>query len=153
MKPPTTGFDWGTNEPLALLHFGFRAVVKEPDERLARLGLGRVHHRILFFIARKPGLSVSELIAVLGVTKQALNIPLRALTKKRLVRNAVNAENRRQRVLSLTPRGKALEARLSGHQRALFAAAFRRAGAGAARGWACVMRELAAPPERDQRGP
>ena len=47
----------------------YRAFTAKPDEMLARRGLSRVHHRILFFIARNPGLSVSQLLAALGVTR------------------------------------------------------------------------------------
>uniref|UniRef100_UPI001F55C3F4 MarR family winged helix-turn-helix transcriptional regulator n=1 Tax=Pseudomonas aeruginosa TaxID=287 RepID=UPI001F55C3F4 len=54
--------------------FAYQAFTTKPDEMLARRGLGRVHHRVLFFIARYPGLSVKELLALLGVTKQALPI-------------------------------------------------------------------------------
>jgi DNA-binding MarR family transcriptional regulator len=130
------------NEPLALLHFGFRAVVKKPDEELARHGLRRVHHRILFFIARSPGLGASELLRTLDISKQALHGPLRRLQSEKLVQSVRNPENRRQRRLTLTPRGRALEARLSGYQRALFAAAFRRVGAAGAQGFFAVMRAL-----------
>ena len=57
--------------------FGYQAFTSKPDEILARRGLSRVHHRILFFIAKYPGLSVKQLLGYLGVTKQALNTPLR----------------------------------------------------------------------------
>ena len=67
---------------------GYQAFTAKADEMLARRGLGRVHHRILFFIARYPGLSVKELLAALGVSKQALNIPLRRLTKQAAVFSA-----------------------------------------------------------------
>jgi DNA-binding MarR family transcriptional regulator len=140
MMPSVSNF--GPNEPLALLYFGFRAVVKEPDRELARRGLGRVHHRILFFIARSPGLTVSELLATLEVTKQALHAPLRALVRQKLVTALANPDNRRQRRLALTARGRALEQRLSGHQRRLFAAAFRAEGPKAASGWRAIMRAL-----------
>jgi len=131
------------DEPLALLYFGFRAVVKEPDAVLARRGLGRVHHRILFFIARAGELSLSELRATLDVTKQALHAPLRELVRAKLVRLAENPANRRERVLSLTASGKSLERKLSEHQRRRFAAAFRQVGPLAARGFCDVMRALA----------
>ncbi len=133
----------GENEPLALLYFGFRTVVKRPDEELARFGLGRVHHRVLFFIARRPGLPVSELMTILDVSKQALHAPLRRLVGGGFVRSAENPEDRRERRLTLTARGKALEDRLSGHQRRLFAAAFKSAGPAAARGFCSVMQRLA----------
>jgi DNA-binding MarR family transcriptional regulator len=143
LTAPSKELAEGANEPLVLLHFAFRAVIQEPDRRLSRRGLGRVHHRILFFVARKPGLTVGDLIATLGVTKQALHAPLQALVRSKLVRAVSNPENRRQRCLSLTARGSSLEASLSGHQRRLFAAAFRRTGPGAARGWSQVMLALA----------
>jgi DNA-binding MarR family transcriptional regulator len=133
----------GPSEPLALLHFAFRAVVKGPDEILARRGLGRVHHRILFFVARFPGCTVSELYATLQITKQALHGPLQALVRAKLVASRADPANGRLRRLSLTPAGAALEERLSGAQRAMFAAVFRQAGPQAAAGWHRVMRALA----------
>ena len=36
---------------LAAFFFGYQAFTAKPDEILARRGLSRVHHRILFFIA------------------------------------------------------------------------------------------------------
>jgi len=130
------------DEPLALLHFAFRAVVAEPDAHLAELGLSRVHHRLLFFVARSPGLRVMDLATTLGVSKQALHGPLQQLIRKKLVSSARGADNRRERQLSLTPAGRLLERRLSGHQRRLFRAAFRHVGTRATRGWFAVMQEL-----------
>lgn len=133
------------NEPLALLHFAFRAVVAEPDARLAERGLTRVHHRILFFVAHRPGQRVSDLAALLGISKQALHGPLQQLLRRQLVQSRQDPKNRRERHLQLSTAGKALEGRLSGHQRRLFSAAFRAAGPGAQRAWLAVMRELARP--------
>ncbi|MDT1028438.1 helix-turn-helix domain-containing protein, partial [Pseudomonas paraeruginosa] len=64
------------------------ACTAPPAETPARRGLGRVHPRILFCSARHPGLSVKELLARLGVTKQALNIPLRQLLEMDLISSA-----------------------------------------------------------------
>lgn len=134
----------GPNEPLALLHFAFRAVVAEPDARLAELGLTRVHHRLLFFIARSPQLRIVDLLRALGISKQALHAPLQQLLEQRLVESRVAPASRRERQLCLTAAGAALEKRLSGHQRRAFRAAFRKAGPAATEGWLRVMRELAA---------
>jgi DNA-binding MarR family transcriptional regulator len=57
--------------------FGYQAFTAKADEMLERRGLSRVHQRIVFFIARYPNLSVKDLLALLNVTKQALNMPLR----------------------------------------------------------------------------
>ena len=51
--------------------FGYQAFTAKADEMLERRGLSRVHQRIVFFIARYPGLSVKELLELLGVSKQA----------------------------------------------------------------------------------
>lgn len=131
------------NGALEALHFAFRAVTSEPDEVLAERGLSRVHHRILYFIAKTPELRVSELIATLGVTKQAMNAPLRSLTERGLVAQSVDPADRRGKRLRLTHAGHALERQLSGHQRELFARAFRRAGKHREEAWFRVMALLA----------
>jgi len=134
----------GADEPLLLLHFAFRAITQGPDARLESHGLGRVHHRVLFFVGRDPGLRVADLQAVLGVSKQALNRPLRELVEAKLVESKPAADDARERLLQLTAAGRALESALSGEQRKLFQAAFQRAGAAAVAGWQRVMAELAA---------
>jgi len=127
---------------IALMHFGFRKMIEEPDRLLARRGFGRVHHRVLFFVARRPGLSVGELLAILDVSKQSLHRPMQDLLRARLIDAAVDPANRRVKRLSLTKRGRAFESELSGIQRRLFARAFERFGPGAERAWRNVMSEL-----------
>ena len=133
------------DEALALLHFGFRAVVAEPDRILARRGLGRLHHRILFFVARQPGLRVSELLALLGISKQALHGPMRQLVARDLVHSRVDPQSRRSRCLRLSRSGTALETKLSSIQRELFAQAFAAAGPQAERGFRAVFAEIIRP--------
>lgn len=139
------------NLALEDLHFAFRAVVAGPDAALRARGLSRVHHRILYFIGQSPGLRVSELRATLGVTKQAMNAPLRELTERRLVAERVDDTDRRSKHLHLTARGRALEDRLSGEQRELFARVFRKAGKDDERAWREVMRLLASEASRSSR--
>jgi DNA-binding MarR family transcriptional regulator len=129
-------------DPPALLFFGFRALTAEPDRILAERGLGRVHHRILYFVARKPGIRVGGLLETLGVSKQALSAPLRTLVLQGLVAVRVPPENRRARELRLTAAGARLERRLTGVQRRTFRRAFGAAGPDAEAGWREVMRRL-----------
>ena len=131
------------NLALEALHFAFRAVVRGPDVVLAELGLSRVHHRILYFIARDPGLPVNALLTTLGVTKQALNAPLRQLTKRGFVCEALDAEDRRIKHLHLTTQGQELEERLSGAQREQFARVFKQLGRTKEQAWHEVMSLLA----------
>lgn len=124
---------------LEALHFAFRAVTAGPDAVLAKRGLSRVHHRVLYFIARTPHLRVKELCATLGVSKQAMNAPLRELIERGLVAESVDDADRRAKRLSLTAAGQTLEQALSGHQRDLFARVFRQVGKGSEHAWFQVM--------------
>jgi DNA-binding MarR family transcriptional regulator len=130
------------NEALALMHFGFRKMIEEPDRLLARRGFGRVHHRVLFFVARRPRLSVGELLAILDVSKQSLHRPMQELVAAALLAAEPDPENRRVKRLALTPAGEAYEDKLSGIQRRLFAEVFRARGTPAEQGWRAVMHEL-----------
>jgi DNA-binding MarR family transcriptional regulator len=129
---------------IELFHFAFRAFTARPDEILGELGLGRVHHRVLYFVARSPGLRVSDLLATLNVSKQALHGPLRQLLEADLVTATADATDGRVRRLSLSKKGAALEQRLSRTQREILAKAFAARGTKAETGWREVMNELAA---------
>jgi DNA-binding MarR family transcriptional regulator len=130
-------------EAIELFHFAFRAFTARPDAILADMGLGRLHHRVLYFVARRPGQRVSELLATLGISKQALHGPLRQLVEAGLIEVTPDPDDRRGRLLSLTERGGALETQLFATQRELLARAFRKQGAEAEAGWRQVMAALA----------
>ncbi|WJW76437.1 MarR family winged helix-turn-helix transcriptional regulator [Thiohalobacter sp. IOR34] len=131
------------NAALEALHFGFRALTAHPDERLARLGYSRVHHRVLYFIARNPECSINELLDIMRVSKQYLHRPLRQLIDDGLVVVRQDLHDRRVKRLRLTPKGKRLEATLTGEQRKQLARVFDRAGPEAEAGWRQVMALLA----------
>lgn len=128
---------------IELFHFAFRAFTARPDEILAELGLGRVHHRILYFVGRSPALRVSDLLATLGVSKQALHAPLRQLVESDLIQVQADADDGRVRRLSLSKKGSALERRLSRTQREILAKAFAASGVKAEAGWREVMSAMA----------
>lgn len=125
-------------------YFGYRAFTAPPDRILDAWGLGRVHHRILYFVGRHPGISVGALLGLLKVSKQALNGPLRQLLERGLVVGATAPQDRRVRQLTLTASGTTLEAELTATQMQQLQAVFEQAGAGAAAGWHQVMRRLSA---------
>lgn len=68
-----------------MLYFGYRAFTSLADSILADYGLGRSHHRILYFVQRDPGISVGDLVLVLKVTKQAIHRPLKELEERGLL--------------------------------------------------------------------
>lgn len=126
-----------------LMHFAVRAVIAEPDRILAARGLTRLHHRILFFVAHTPDMSVGALQDTLAVSKQALNPPLRQLQAQGLIELARADHDARVRQVRLTAEGAGLESRLTGAQYRLFADAFAAAGPQAHAGWQAVMLALA----------
>src|SRR3954463_12153289 len=131
------------DQALELLHFGFQRIVREPDAILAKEGLSRVHHRILYFVRTRGPLTPTALGQILAVSKQALHGPLAELTAKDFVVARVSPKDGRRRLLRLTGRGRDLERALSGIQRALFERAFADVGKRSERGFREVMRALA----------
>ncbi|PSL18353.1 MarR family winged helix-turn-helix transcriptional regulator [Shimia abyssi] len=110
------------------MYFAYRGFTADPDRILATMAYGRAHHRAVHFINRAPGTTVTNLLVILGVTKQSLNRVLRTLIEDGLVESRVGNADRRERNLYLTEAGKALENRLSDAQRARMRAAFRDTG-------------------------
>ena len=129
---------------IELLYFAYRGFTDRPDRILERRGLGRVHHRILYFIGRRPDVSIRGLLDLLAVSKQALNAPLRQLLEMGLVTALPAAGDRRVKNLRLTPDGERLEGELTGVQMRHLQAAFDRAAPADREGWRTVMAALAA---------
>ncbi len=126
-------------QAMELLFFAYRDFTAEPDAILARHRFGRAHHRAIYFIGRHAGISISELLGILRITKQSLNRVLGQLIDQDYVRQRQGTRDRRQRLLELTAKGRALEEQLSVEQRARIARAYREAGAEAVEGFRKVM--------------
>jgi DNA-binding MarR family transcriptional regulator len=129
-------------EAIEALYFGYREFTALPDRILAERGLGRTHHRILYFVCRDPGISTGELLSVLKITKQAAHRPIKDLETQGLLTIAPDGQDRRVRRLSPTGAGVELEARLSHAQMQLLDAAFRDSGEVAELHWRQVMSRL-----------
>ncbi len=124
------------------MFFAYRGFTADPDRILASMAYGRAHHRAIHFINRAPGTTVTNLLAILGVTKQSLNRVLRTLIEDGLVQSHVGKSDKRERNLYLTEEGKALENRLSDAQRTRMRAAFRDAGPEAVAGFRRVLEAM-----------
>ena len=133
---------------IELLFFGHSYLMRALDDMLAKEGLGRAHQRALYFIARKPGLVISDLIALLGVSKQSLSRVLKDLEGEGLIALKTGASDRRQKELRLTPTGAELEARLFAEVRKGMAAAYGDAGQDAVTGFWRVCEGLIPASER-----
>src|SRR5271154_6611229 len=106
---------------IELLFFAYRDFVGDPDEVLARLGFGRAHHRVLHFVNRNPGMKVADLLDVLKITKQSLGRVLKQLIDEGYVVQKEGANDRRQRLLYVSPAGEALALKLAALQTARIA--------------------------------
>jgi len=136
---------------IELLFYAYRDFISEPDEILAQRGLGRAHHRVIYFVGRNPGMTVSDLLAILKITKQSLSRVLRQLVDEEYVDQQPGPRDRRQRLLSLTEKGQELEQQLTENQRARVSRAYREAGAEAVEGFRKVMLGIvSSPADRDR---
>jgi DNA-binding MarR family transcriptional regulator len=125
-----------------LLFFAYRDFTNAADMILEELGLGRAHHRAMHFIGRHPGITVTELLSILRITKQSLARVLSELIDRGYVAQTPGVGDRRQRLLHLTGAGEALERRLFDRQKACLAEAFHAAGPTALAGFRQVMRGI-----------
>jgi DNA-binding MarR family transcriptional regulator len=127
------------NLALESMHFGFRAMTYKPDQRLAELGLARIHHRLLYFLARHPGCSVNELLQIMRISKQYLHQPLKKMIADGYVSQRPDTEDRRIKRIQLAAKGKKLEYELTEAQRQRFAEIFKQTGPTAEKHWRQVM--------------
>ena len=104
-------------QAMELLFFAYRDFTRVPDQILASYGFGRAHHRVIYFVGREPGITVSELLRLLQITKQSLSRVLGQLVREGFIEQSPGAKDRRQRRLELTEKGRALERELSENQR------------------------------------
>ena len=132
------------------MFFAYRAFTADPDRILEGMDYGRAHHRAIHFIHRAPGLTVTNLLTILGVTKQSLNRVLRSLIDDGLVEARVGRSDKRERNLFLTVKGAELERQLSDAQRARMRAAYRAAGPVAVQGFRTVLEAMMDPEMRRQ---
>src|SRR3546814_16430155 len=121
-------------QAMELLFFAYRDFTGEPDKILVDYGFGRAHHRVIYFVGRNPGITVSELLAILRITKQSLSRVLGQLVRDGFIVQKAGSADRRQRLLELTQKGVELERQLSESQRHRTPRAYREAGATAAEG-------------------
>ncbi len=131
-----------------LLFFAYSRMTKAVDGRLGENSIGRAHHRALYFIGRHPDISVSELLAILGVTKQSLGRVLTELEDRKMVETRIGERDRRQRLLRLTDKGHQLDMELFNAGRDIMAQAYTKAGQQAVTGFWAVLEGLIPDGER-----
>ncbi|MGG7518631.1 MarR family winged helix-turn-helix transcriptional regulator [Allorhizobium undicola] len=95
-------------ETIELLFFAYRDFISDPDGILEKIGYGRAHHRVVYFVSRRPGMMVADLLSILGITKQSLARVLKELIDAGYIRQMTGPADRRQRRLYPTLAGREL---------------------------------------------
>ncbi len=135
---------------IELLYFAYRDFTQDPDTMLAKSQFGRAHHRVLYFVGRNPGTSVSGLLKILRITKQSLSRVLGQLVENEYIVQEPGIMDRRQRLLYLTDKGKEFEQTLFTSQRDRIAKAYKDAGPDAVAGFWQVLLNIV---DEDDREP
>lgn len=138
---------------IELLFYAYRDFTGEPDAILEKHGLGRAHHRVIYFVGRNPGITVSELLEILRITKQSLSRVLGHLLAQDFISQRADPADRRRKQLTLSEKGKALEHALTSTQMDRFARAYREAGAEAVEGFRRVLIGIVEPEDRPRVRP
>lgn len=95
-------------ETIELFFFAYRDFVSDPDAILSKIGMGRAHHRVVYFVSRQPGMMVGDLLETLQITKQSLARVLKQLIESGYIRQMAGAKDRRERRLYPTLAGREL---------------------------------------------
>jgi DNA-binding MarR family transcriptional regulator len=144
--------DEDLRQGIELLFFAYRDFTARGDTVLAKQSFGRAHHRVIYFVGRHPGLTVSQLLEILAITKQSLSRVLSQLVREGYIVQKPGTSDRRQRLLQLTDKGRGLERELTSEQRVRIAAAYKEAGAVAVEGFRKVMLGIMDPTARKRFG-
>ena len=134
---------------IEFLFFAHATLWRAIDARLAEKELGRAHYRALYFIARQPGLTISDLLALLGITKQSLGRVVKELEAREYLTTRPGNRDRRQKELRLTDGGRAAEAAIFTMLRDTMSRAYTHAGQQAVTGFWQVSEALV--PARERR--
>src|SRR4051812_27577344 len=113
INPGIAGSDAMPLDVMGLFFFAYRDFVGDADALLERQGFGRAHHRVLYFVNLRPGMPVADLLDILKITKQSLARVLRQLIDNGYIEQKTGHNDRRQRLLYATEKGKVFFATLS----------------------------------------
>ena len=67
------------------IFYAYREIYSDPRRVLKKHSFGTAHHRAIHLIERHQGLTVSDLLNKLKITKQSLNRVLRDLIKNKTI--------------------------------------------------------------------
>ena len=90
------------------IFYAYRETYSDPKKILKKYSLGTAHYRAILLIERHKGLTVSDLLNKLKITKQSLNRVLRDLINNKAIFLRKGEVDSRQRKIFLNEKGKKL---------------------------------------------
>ena len=90
------------------IFYAYRETYSDPKKILKKYSFGTAHHRAIHLIERHEGLTISDLLDKLKITKQSLNRVLRALIKYKAIIIKKGETDSRRRQIFLNEKGKKL---------------------------------------------
>ena len=88
------------------IFYAYRETYSDPKKILKKYSFGTAHHRAIHLIERHEGLTVSELLSKLKITKQSLNRVLKDLKRLKIIKQIKDANDTRRKLLYLDQNGK-----------------------------------------------
>ena len=88
------------------IYYAYRETFSDPKKILKKYSFGTAHHRAIHLIERYEGLTVSDLLRKLKITKQSLNRVLRDLIKAKMIKQIKDSHDTRKKKLYLEKEGK-----------------------------------------------
>ena len=88
------------------IFMGYRETVSDAKKVLEKHSIGVAHNKAIHLISLYKGITISELLKKLKVTKQSLNRVLRDLIKTRMIRQIQDEKDTRKKNLYLDKEGK-----------------------------------------------
>ena len=90
------------------IFYAYKETYSDPKKILKKYSFGAAHHRAIHLIERHEGLTISDLLNKLKITKQSLNRVLRDLIKYKAIIIKKSEIDTRRRQIFLNDKGKKL---------------------------------------------
>ena len=88
------------------LFTSYRESFSDAKKTLDKYTIGIAHHKVLHLLSMYEGITISELLKKLKITKQSLNRVLRDLIKSQMIKQVKDEQDTRKKNLFLNKEGK-----------------------------------------------
>ncbi len=90
------------------MFIGYREIFSDSKKVLDRYSIGLAHNKVIHLLSMYEGISISELLRKLKVTKQSLNRVLKDLIKLEVIEFKKNGQDTRVKHIYLNNKGKSI---------------------------------------------